>query len=97
MYVFRNIHVYYVTTIKVKEDMNIKENKAYTWKSLRNEIEVETDVNISLKIFYKVIYNSYFSSNMVLVLFVISFLYSISFHKIWTWSHNITQCACPSV
>lgn len=53
MYVFRNIHVYYITTIKVKEDMNMKENKACAWKSLRKEIEVETDVNISLKYFTK--------------------------------------------
>lgn len=33
--------------------MNMKENKACAWKSLRKEIEVETDVNISLKYFTK--------------------------------------------
>lgn len=54
-YVFRNIHVYYITIIKVKEDMNMKENKACAWKSLREEIEVETDVNISLKYFTKIL------------------------------------------
>lgn len=53
MHIHRNIHVYYITTIKVKKDMNMKENKVCAWKSLREEIEVETDVNISLKYFTK--------------------------------------------